>query len=192
MIRLANSLPVGRAHGKAQGGGAAADGTGTALAANGKGMGGGADGGHDWLPLALKGATFKGLTFVGKGASSASDGTTFKGKTFVDKGTSSVSDGKGTTLSVFDNTASDGKGKGTTASDGTYYFPHEVLLEVPAGVPMSGSLYYKDGSEVPPNHVILGFVPGTANTVRVSEPIAILRYAKRYMQVRRPRSVIEP
>ena len=121
MIRLANSLPVGRAHGKAQGGGAAADGTGTALAANGKGMGGGADGGHDWLPLALKGATFKGLTFVGKGASSASDGTTFKGKTFV---------GKGATF-VFDNTASDGKGKGTTASDGTYYFPQQILLDVP-------------------------------------------------------------
>ena len=134
------------------------------------------------VPLALKGTTFKVLTFVGKGASSASDGTTFKGKTFV---------GKGATF-VFDNTASDGKGKGTTASDGTYYFPHEVLLEVPAGVPMSGSLYYKDGSEVPPNHVILGFVPGTANTVRVSEPIAVLRYAKKYMQVRRPRSVIEP
>ena len=54
----------------------------------------------------------------------------------------------------------------------------------------SGRLMFDDGrGEVPPNHVVLAWSSHTSGTVRVSEPLAVLRYAEKYTRTQRRRLI---
>ena len=96
---------------------------------------------------------------------------------------SSDDDVNGETVAKGEDSSSDDEGMSsddvvTTTSD---------LMARAAG----GRLMFDDGrGEVPPNHVVLAWSTHMPGTVRVAEPLALLRYAGEYTRTQHPRLIV--
>ena len=121
---------------------------------------------------------------VAKGENLSSDDVV-KGET-VAKGEDLSSDDEG--LSSDDVVKGEVKGTSDAASGSADVVTTTSDLMAKAA---SGRLMFDHGrGEVPPNHVVLAWSTHMPGTVRVAEPLALLRYAGEYTRTQHPRLIV--